>query len=120
MDGSFSRYANALALAATLALALLPSLGRLGAWNPGLKRDAHAAHHAAALVSEHTRGSPQDQATGPDCEYCLLLASTVLSGARTEARVLGTAIHVTAPAGVQSRTAATASGLGARGPPHAA
>lgn len=116
MDLSFRRCANVLALVATLALALVPTLGRGWiAMHAQPVHGEHGAHHAAHHASDTgERGLPM----GSDCDYCLIAAGMAL--ADVAAALHGAALHdAAAPASATDEPPRdiASRGLGARGPP---
>lgn len=134
MHPALQRHANRLALWAVLAIALLPTMGRVWGTPPAPTHAAHrlapstgpaspaAAAHAAAVRDGHGDGlAGHPAAHGEDCDYCLLAAGFALAGPARVA-VFG------APAGrdavpllaSSARAGAGPAGLGARGPPRAA
>lgn len=111
MDVVIRRCANALALWAALAIALVPTAGRVvhAATMPG----THApAHHAPDAGDGDTRA--RDVA---DCHYCVLADGVDLARGRY-AHSVRTGAAADVPAGVAHAGRDIAvGGLGARGPP---
>lgn len=132
MHHAVRRHANRLALWAVLALALLPTTGRLWA---ALQAPAHAAHRLAPplhdaevdaridvdgdVVAGNATGHPP--AHGEDCDYCVLAAGLALAGLQGGANLHPPQGDARAWAqGSAPRPSARRAGLGARGPPRAA
>lgn len=115
MDVVIRRCANALALWAALAIALVPTAGRVvhAATTPGTHAPAH--HAPGALDAEVDIGEGTWGVA--DCHYCVLADGVDLAGARY-ARVIhpDRIQHVPAGAAHAHRDVAVG-GLGARGPP---
>lgn len=133
MHRSVHRHVNRLALWAVLAIALLPTMGRL--WGvpqapthaahrlaPAARDAADAAPHAASTRearSDRLAGHPA--AHGEDCDYCLLAAGFALAGASPAALFDAPGGGDAWPLQAVGRHAGTGpAGLGARGPPRAA
>lgn len=110
MECGLRRVANALALAAMLALVGVPGLGRL--------RDAHpvatggGAHHVAGRSD-----AVQPALHADDCAYCALLGATALPASPRPAIAPASRPDVAVATTTQGPGALVA-GLGARGPPH--
>lgn len=130
MGMSFHRTTNALALLAALALAFVPSLGRIagtgGAEQPVAHRVHHAASHAGAphvqqahaLGLLHARGQAHGGSPhAGDCAYCPLLASIALAEAWMPRIAAVPAAAGTAREPSARHRRAGVLGLGARGPP---
>lgn len=116
MDLSFRRCANVLALVATLALALVPTLGR--GWMAAHAQPAHGEHGAHHAARHATDTGERDLPMGSDCDYCLIAAGMAL--ADVAAAPHDVALHggATLPATSDEPAHDIASrGLGARGPP---
>ncbi len=117
MDISFRRYANVLALVATLALALVPTLGR--GWMASHAQSVvpmHGAHHGAHAANDHAGG--RDVPSGADCDYCLIAAGMALADVAVAPHTPSTHGAAVLPTASDSPARDIARrGLGARGPP---
>ena len=117
MDAPFKRFATVLALVATLALALLPSMGRMQlAQSAGAAVRLHVVHANAASNTNAEGAANCLDSVVAECTYCLLLS----------AAVVGRIVAFGTPEGWSSVPAAARAaiarerqmtGLGARGPP---
>ena len=134
---TFHSLMHRLALAATLALALVPTVGRVAKAGADVDHggmhhataaapvaDPHAAHHAhhamadAPPVAPAPTPAPMPHHGDGDCEYCPLLQGLV-----TPAPVAVAALDAAPPAHVVQRNTPARivfrhpNGLGSRGPP---
>ena len=134
---TFHSLMHRLALVATLALALVPTIGRVAKAGPEVDHggmhdataaapvaDPHAAHHAHHAMADATpvapapTPAPMPHHGDGDCEYCPLLQGLV-----TPAPVGVAALDTAPPAHVAQRNTPARidfrhpNGLGSRGPP---
>ena len=118
---AFQRPMRALALAAVLLLALMPSVARLLASQAGAGAQAgwvELCTMAGLKLVKLDPAAPAAPAHGGDCDYCPLLASLTPPAAQPPL-LLAAPAPMPAPAaraGQRHPTAAVA-GLGSRGPP---
>ena len=117
MDAPFKRFATVLALVATLALALLPSMGRMQlAQSAGAAVRLHVAHANAASNANAQDAANCLDSVVAECTYCLLLSAAVVGRVVAFGTPAGWASVPEAVRAVIARERQTP-GLGARGPP---
>lgn len=109
MECGLRRVANALALAAMLALVVVPGLGRLRSAHP--TATGASAHHVAGRPDAVPPALHAD-----DCAYCALLGATALAASPRPAIAPAPRPDVAVAAATQE-PGTLVTGLGARGPP---
>ena len=123
MDNARPRFANVIALWAVLALALVPTAGRLwsGTQGAGAPHASHGERHRDTHAHTDAHAGSADVGDDDDCDYCALAAGLLPVAAATSSvpAHAPNQRHAFADA-ARRHAAASISGLGARGPPRSA